>query len=100
MRTKLDFVEPEPQTTKKNDIINRREAEYKKKIKQQREGRKMRDNLSLGDYVLVKRPKEKQVEQSLQTCILCCVQHPGLARRVTNGPTVYRDASQFKPEMQ
>ena len=37
MRTKLDYIEPELQRNKKDDIIDRRDAVYKQKMKQQRE---------------------------------------------------------------
>ena len=44
LRMKLDYIEPEPQRNEKDDIMDRRDAEYKQKMKQQREGRKTRDN--------------------------------------------------------
>ena len=40
MRMKLDYIEPKPKRDEKDDIIDRRDAEYKQKMKQQREGRK------------------------------------------------------------
>ena len=40
VRMKLDYIEPKPKRDEKDDIIDRREAEYKQKMKQQREGRK------------------------------------------------------------
>ncbi|KAL9987152.1 hypothetical protein ACROYT_G001409 [Oculina patagonica] len=61
VRTKLDYIEPEPQRNEKDDIIDRRDAEYKQKMKQQREGRKTKENnLLLGDYVLVKQPRKNK----------------------------------------
>ena len=40
VRMKLDYIEPKPKRDEKDDIIDRRDAEYKQKMKQQREGRK------------------------------------------------------------
>ena len=58
---KLDYTEPELQRDEKDDIMDRRDAEYKQKMKQQREGRKTRENNLLpGDYVLVKEPKQNK----------------------------------------
>ena len=61
VRTKLDYIEPKPRRNEKDDIINRRGAEYKQKMKQQREERKTRENnLLLGDYVLIKQPRKNK----------------------------------------
>ena len=50
VRMKLDYIEPKPKRDEKDNIIDRRDAEYKKKMKQQRVGRKTREtNLLLGD---------------------------------------------------
>ena len=55
--TKLDYNEIEPQRNETDDIIDRRNAVYKQKMKPQREGRKTRENnLLLGDYLLVRQP--------------------------------------------
>ena len=87
VRTKLDYVQPEPQTTEKDDIIDCRDAEYKQRMKQQREGRKTRENnLLLGDCVS-QAANEKQVEHTIQTSILCRVQQPGFP---INGQTCHR----------
>ena len=60
MKNKLDHLNPEMQKSEKDDIINQRDAENKQRIKQQREGRNTREGiLLLGDYVLVKQPKNK-----------------------------------------
>ncbi|XP_022809966.1 uncharacterized protein LOC111346983 [Stylophora pistillata] len=57
MRTKLDYIGPKQRRNERDDIINRRDAEYKQNMKQQREGRKTRENnLPLGGYVLIKQP--------------------------------------------
>ena len=69
----LDYIEPEPQRHEKDDIVDRRDAEYKQKIKQQREGRKTRENnLLLGDYVLVKQPRKKQGVRPKNLCSMSC----------------------------
>ena len=50
VRKNLDYIEPEPQRDEKDDIIDRRDTEYKQKMKQQGEGGKTRENnLLLGD---------------------------------------------------
>ena len=33
---KLDYIEPKPKRDEKDDIIDRRDAEYKQKMKQQK----------------------------------------------------------------
>ena len=43
-RMKLDYIEAEPQRNEKDGITDCRDAEYKQKIKQQREGTKTREN--------------------------------------------------------
>ena len=56
---KLNYIEPEPQRNTKDDIIDHRYSEYKQKMKQQREGRKSRENnLLQGDYMLGKQPRK------------------------------------------
>ena len=100
VRTKLDYIEPEPQRNEKDDLIDRRDAEYKQKMKQQREGRKTRENnLLLGDYVLVKQPRKNKWSTPYEPVfyVVCNIHGSQItARRVTDGRTVCRDASQFK----
>ena len=73
VRMKLDYTEPEPHRNETNDIMDRGDPEYKQKIKQQREGKKARENnLLLGDYVLVKQPRKNKWSTP---CVLCRVQH-------------------------
>ena len=43
-RMKLNHIKPEPQRNEKDGITDCRDAEYKQKIKQQREGTKTREN--------------------------------------------------------
>ena len=100
VRTKLDYIEPEPQRNEKDDIIDRRDAVYKQKMKQQREGRKTRENnLLLGDYVLVKQPRQNKWSTPYEPVfyVVCNIRGSQItARRVTDGRTVCRDASRFK----
>ena len=100
VRMKLDYIEPKPQRDEKDDIIDRRDAEYKQKMKQQREGRKTRENnLLLGDYVLVKQPRKNKWSTPYEPVfyVVCSIRGSQVtARRVTDGRTVCRDASQFK----
>jgi len=69
-------------------------------MKQQREGRKTRENnLLLGDYVLVKQPRKNKWSTPYEpvfyvVCSICGSQTT--ARCVTDGWTVCRNASQFK----
>lgn len=69
-------------------------------MKQQREGRKTRENnLLLGDYVLVKQPRKNKWSTPYEPVfyVVCNIHGSQItARRVTDGRTVYRDASQFK----
>ena len=89
VRTKLDYIEPEPQRNEKDNIIDCRDAEYKQKMKQQREGRKTRENnLLLGDYVLVKQPRKNKWSTPYEpvfyvVCSICGSQTT--ARCVTDG---------------
>ena len=100
VRTKLDHIDPEPQTSEKDDIIDQRDTEYKQKMKQQRDGRKTREiRLLLGDYVLVKQPKKNKWSTPYEPVFYVVYSIQGsriTARRVTDGRTVCRDASQFK----
>ena len=85
---------------RRNAIQDCRDAEFKKRMKQQREGRKTRENnLLLGDYVLVKRPKRNKWSTPYEPVfyVVCSIQDSQItARHVTDGRTVCRDASQFK----
>ena len=69
-------------------------------MKQQREGRKTRENnLLLGDYVLVKQPRKNKWSTPYEPVFYAVCSIRGsqkTARRVTDGRTVCRDASQFK----
>lgn len=71
-----------------------------RKMKQQREGRKTRENnLLLGDYVLVKQPRKNKWSTPYEPVfyVVCSIRGSQItARRVTDGRTVCRDASQFK----
>lgn len=88
-RTKLDYIEPEPQRNEKDDLIDRRDAEYKQKMKQQREGRKTRENnLLLGDYVLVKQLRKNKWSTPYEPVfyVVCNIHGSQItARRVTDG---------------
>ena len=69
-------------------------------MKQQREGRKTRENnLLLGDYVLVKQPRQNKWSTPYEPVfyVVCNIRGSQItARRVTDGRTVCRDASRFK----
>ena len=84
----------------KYDIIDRRDAEYKQKMKPRREGRKTRENnLLLGDNVLVKQPRKNKWSTPFEPAfyVVCSIRGSQVtARRVTDGRTVCRDSSQFK----
>ena len=94
VRMKLDYIEPKPQRDEKDDIIDCRDAEYKQKMKQQREGRKTREN-----NLLVKQPRKNEWSTRNEPVfyVVCSIRGSQVtARRVTDGRTVWRDASQFK----
>ena len=87
MKTKLDYLEPEPQRNEKDDIMDHRDAEYKQKMKQQIEGRKTRENnLLLGDYVLVKQPRKNNWSTPYQPVfyIVCSIHGSKITVRWTN----------------
>ena len=69
-------------------------------MKQQREGRKTRENnLLLGDYVLVKQPRQNKWSTPYQPVfyVVCNIRGSQItARPVTDGRTVCGDASRFK----
>ena len=100
MRMKLGFNEPKPQRDERDDIKDRRDAEYMQKMKQQGEGRKTREsNLLLGEFVLVKQPRKNKWSTPYEPVfyVVCSIRGSQVtARRVTDGRTVCRDASQFK----
>lgn len=100
VRMKLDYLEPEPQRNEKDDIMDRRDAEYKQRMKQQREWRTTRENnLFLGDYMLVKQPRKNKSSTPYEPVfyVVCSIRGSQItARGVTDGRTVCQDASQFK----
>ena len=61
MRTRLDHINPETQVSEEDCSINQKDAEYKQKMKLQREGRQTRETkLPLGDCVLVRQTKKNK----------------------------------------
>ena len=77
------------------------DAEYKQKIKLNRESRRNihEANLLLGDYVLVKQPRRNKWTTAYEPTFFIITNIAGsqiIARRVTDNRTVCRDASQFK----
>ena len=100
VRTKLNYTEPETQRNAKDDITDQRDAQYKQKTKQQREGRKTREiNLLLGDKVFLKQPRKNKWSTPHEPVFYVLCGNRGshiTARRVRDGRTVCRDASQFK----
>ena len=72
VRTKLDHIQPKVQRSEKDDIIDKKDAVYKQKMKQNRQGRNTRQGrLQLDDYVLVKQEKKKGACNTNQysTCV-------------------------------
>ena len=88
-RMKLNHIEPEPQRNEMDDIIDRRDAEYNQKVKQQREGRKTKENtLLLRDYVLATQPRKNKwsTPYKLVFYVVCSIRDSQLtARCVTDG---------------
>ena len=56
VRTKLDYIKREPQRNENDDIIDRRGAEYKQKMKRKREERKTRKK----NLLRVKQPRKNK----------------------------------------
>ena len=100
IRTKLDHVEPKEGNVEGDDQIRRKDATYKQKMNKQREGKQTREAaLLLGDYVLVKQPKKDKWTTPYEPVFYVVRETRGsqiTARRITDGRTVCRDASQFK----
>jgi len=72
IRTKLDHIQPKVRRSEKDDIIDKRDAVYKQKMKQNRQGRNIRQGrLLLDDYVLVKQEKKKGARHTNQYSTLC-----------------------------
>ena len=100
MRTRLDHINPETQVSEEDCSINQKDAEYKQKMKLQREGRQTRETkLPLGDCVLVRQTKKNKWSTPYEPVFYTVSQIQGskiTARRTTVGRTVCRDASQYK----
>ena len=57
----MDYIQAKVQRSEKDDIIDERDAVYKQKMKQNREGKNTgQGRLLLGDYVLVKQEKRNK----------------------------------------
>ena len=67
MRTKLCYIKPEPQRKEKDEIIDRREVEYKQKINKATDGRKkdQREKPAAGRLGAGQATMEEQVEYTL-----------------------------------
>ncbi len=101
IRTRIDYEHPDDQVNMGvNSDIDRRDAEYKRKMKEQRENKQyQKNNLILGDYVLVKQPKRNKWSTEFEPIFYMVIEIEGskiTARRVTDGRIIIRDASQFR----
>ena len=101
IRTRIDYDLPDDQVNiGENSEIDRRDHEYKRKMKEQRENKQyQKNNLILGDYVLVKQPKRNKWTTEFEPIFYMVIEIEGskiTARRVTDGRIVMRDASQFR----
>ena len=101
VRTKLDYQTTEDNVNNIHDtIINRRDAEYKDKIKVNAQNKNTKEhNFIKGDHVLLKRRKTNQWSTAFEPAFYIVTRVDGssiVARRITDGRNVYRDSSQFK----
>ena len=100
VRTRLDHIKPETQVSEEDCSINQKDAEYKQRMKRQREGRQTRETKLLsGDYVLVRQTKKNKWSTPYEPVLYTVSQIQGsriTARRITDRRTVCRDASQYK----
>ena len=100
VRTKLDHVDRIVENGKLNEAMNRRDLEYKEKIKKNRESTNTREHhFIVGDYVLLKQKKVNKWSTPFEAAFYIIFQVHGSsigAKRVTDGREVYRDASHFK----
>ena len=101
VRTKLDYQTTEDNVNNIHDtIINRRDAEYKDKIKVNAQNKNTKEhNFITGDHVLLKRRKTNKWSTAFEPAFYIVTRVDGssiVARRITDGRNVYRDSSQFK----
>ena len=80
--------------------INRRDKEYKAKIKARRENRNTRHhNIIKGDFVIVKQPRVNKWTMPYESCFYAVTDISGstvTARRISDGRVITRDGSHFK----
>ena len=101
VRTKLDYQTTEDSVNNIRDtIINRRDAEYKDKIKVNAQNKNTKEhNFITGDHVLLKRRKTNKWSTAFEPSVYIVTRVDGssiVARGITDGRNVYRDSSQFK----
>lgn len=94
VRTKLHHQ------TRESSDINEMGERYKEKIKQDAENRNIKEhNFIVGDHVLLKLKKSYKWSTAYEPAFYIVTRTDGssiVARRITDGREVYRDASQFK----
>ena len=100
IRTKLDYIAPNQQTSEEDERMNKNDAKYKEKMKTQRENKRTKEKrLLLGDYVLVEQEKKNKWSTVYEPIFYTVYDIQGskiTARRTTDGRTICRDASYFK----
>ena len=101
VRTKQDYQTTEDRVESTRDtFINRRDAEYKEKIKVNAQNKNTKEhNFVTGDHVLLKRRKRNKWSTAFEPAFYIVTRVDGsslAARRITDGRNVYRDSSQFK----
>ena len=101
VRTKLDYQTTEDNVNNIHDtIINRRDAEYKDKIKVNAQNKNTKEhNFITGDHALLKRRETNKWSTAFKPAFYIVTRVDGssiVARRITDGKNVYRDSSQFK----
>jgi len=101
VRTELDHQTRDSNHESDRDTaVNKRDEEYKQKIKQNAQNKNTKQhNFIIGDHVLLKQKKKNKWSTSFDPAFYNITQINGssiAARRITDGPEVYRDASQFK----
>ena len=100
VRNKLDYIETKPTISEADKMINKKDKQFKERAGQQSTNRNTREhNYVVGDYVLLKQMKRHKWSSAYEPSfyIIFKIQGSSIgARRLSDGRTIYRDASYFK----
>lgn len=99
-RTKPDYqAKKDSKGSTRNMVINRREAEYKEKIKLYAQNKNTKEHTIIGHHVLIKRKKTNKWSTAFDPTFYIVTLVGGssiAARTITDERDLYQDTSQFK----